>query len=511
MAHSATLTEPQFAELVDAIAADAGRQAELTEFLREESPLYAGRGSAAVTRMRGWVLLALARLGLTDAALVFVLEELDTGMQPYLVAAAARALRTYPRPSATFAPFVIRAIANIRYREEPVSFAEYGEYDAPAAVTSPLQELLATLAWLGPQARGVLADIDAIQSPSGGLSRKLRAEVERIANDLRGSGAAPADQDCCQLAAGMRSMFAWPFERPRAAGSIAQATFEDHNGRSATFAECFDGQPAIVVFFYTRCDNPQKCSLTVTKLARIQRILKARGLSHRIRTAAITYDPEYDDANRIRAYGINRGVQLNENHRMLRTTDGFELIRDYFELGVNYVSSIVNRHRLEVFILDAQGRIAATFARLHWSEVDVVERARGCLSEQPARERIGVASPVMGTLACLALAFLPKCPACWAAYLSMFGIAGLETFRYAPWILIALAILMLLNLASVACRAHATRRYWPFMFVVAGAILIGLRFGAGWENASLPGLALTLIGSVGGAFAKKIATPAQPV
>ena len=39
-----------------------------------------------------------------------------------------------------------------------------------------------------------------------------------------------------------------------------------------TFKDFFHGQPSIVVFFYTRCDNPMKCSLTVAKLARVQAI-----------------------------------------------------------------------------------------------------------------------------------------------------------------------------------------------------------------------------------------------
>jgi protein SCO1/2 len=289
------------------------------------------------------------------------------------------------------------------------------------------------------------------------------------------------------------------FKARRAPEAIAQATFEDHDGRHVTFARCFAGQPSIVVFFYTRCDNPQKCSLTVTKLARIQRVLEARGLNDSIRTAAITYDPEYDDADRIRGYGLNRGVHLCDSHRMLRTTSDLDLVRAHFQLGVNYVSSIVNRHRLEVFILDAQGRIAATFERLHWSEEQVVECAQGYLAEPSARERVCSASRILGTLACCVLAFFPKCPACWAAYLGVFGIAGLEGIPYAPWVLAALAILMLLNLVSAAFRAQATHRYWPFILVVTGAtVILGLKIGAGWDQASYVGLALTLIGSAGG-------------
>ena len=118
----------EFAALVDAIAADPDRREQLTELLREDHPLYDERGAATIVRMRGWVLLAMARAGVSDAALIFVLEELDTGVDPYLVAAAARALRSYPRPNAALAPFVMRALANIRYRDEPVSFENYGEY-----------------------------------------------------------------------------------------------------------------------------------------------------------------------------------------------------------------------------------------------------------------------------------------------------------------------------------------------------------------------------------------------
>src|SRR5687767_14411567 len=88
-------TEQQFATLVDALAADPDRRGQLAGLLREDHPFYDQRGGAAVVRMRGWALLALARPTLTDDALPLVLEELDAGVDPYLVAAAARALRCY--------------------------------------------------------------------------------------------------------------------------------------------------------------------------------------------------------------------------------------------------------------------------------------------------------------------------------------------------------------------------------------------------------------------------------
>ena len=173
------MSESQFATLVDAIAADPDRRGQLTDLLREDHAIYAERGAAAIVRMRGWILLAMARAGVSDAELVFVLEELDSGTDPYLVAAAARALRSSRRPDASFAPFVMGALANIRYRDEPVSFEAYGEYAVSATGTSPVRELLATLAWLGPQARGVLPEVEVLRAPAGGLPRKFRLDVER--------------------------------------------------------------------------------------------------------------------------------------------------------------------------------------------------------------------------------------------------------------------------------------------------------------------------------------------
>jgi protein SCO1/2 len=448
--------------------------------------------------MRGWALLAMSRVGVSDAALLFVLEELQTGMDAYLVAAAARALRAYPRPNASLAPFVIRAIGNIRYREEPVSFAEYGEYASATADTSPLRELLAALAWLGPHARDILAEIDALQSASGGLPRPFHADIRRITNALRNDTTAPAP-GCCPLSARLQATITWPWRARRRADAVNQTMFEDHDGTRVTFGEYFRGRPAIVVFFYTRCDNPQKCSLTITKLARIQKMLEAQGLTGRVRTAAITYDPEYDDAARLRAYGINRGVRLDADHRLLRTTGGLEAVRAYFHLGVNYIRSLVNRHRLEVFVLDSQGRIAAAFERIHWSEAEVVARASECLLEGPLNDRGSRASAAFGILATLGLAFFPKCPACWAAYLSVLGIAGLERIPYAPWLIPLLAFLMLIALASAGYRAWTTRRYWPSLLVLAGmSMILGLRVGIGWEQAALPGVILTLIGLLGG-------------
>jgi protein SCO1/2 len=390
-------SEPQFAALVDAIAADPDRREQLTDLLREDHPLYDQRGAATVVRMRGWVLLAMARGGLSDAALIFVLEELDTGVDAYLVAAAARALRSYPRPTPALAPFVMRALTNIRYRDEPVSFETYGEYAVSTTDTTAVRELFAALAWLGPHARGLLPELESLRASSG-FPRKLRIDVDRALQAIRSTDQADGAgaHACCAPPGGLTSALSRTSNSRPGCESIESMVFEDHQAELVTFKEFFQGQPSIVVFFYTRCDNPLKCSLTVTKLARIQKLLEAQGLADRIRTAAITYDPAFDHPARLRVYGQDRGVRMDQHHRMLRATDDNDALRGHFELGVNFVESLVNRHRIEVHILDAEGRTAAFFERIHWDERQVVARAVEVLKENEHHSHSSAAADADG-------------------------------------------------------------------------------------------------------------------
>src|SRR6185295_3940012 len=96
-----TTTEHDFAKHVQDVLSDAdvpAARAELIALMSDTHPVYRERVPAAIVRMRGWIVLALERVGVTDIELGPVLEALDKGNDPYLVAAAARALRTFRTP-----------------------------------------------------------------------------------------------------------------------------------------------------------------------------------------------------------------------------------------------------------------------------------------------------------------------------------------------------------------------------------------------------------------------------
>ena len=451
-------------------------------------------------------MLTLARTTLSDAALPFVLEDLDSGVDAYLIATAGAALRSYPTPNSAFAPFVVRAITNIRYRDERVSLESYGGYAIGTQGTSPVRELLTTLSWLGPHARSLISEIETLRSGPTALSKKYQPVVEDILNSI--GSANTDDDDCCQLPEGVRDLFSWMRVTRTTSASIESTPFEDQHGQTITFGEYFQGRPSIVVFFYTRCDNPLKCSLTITKLARIQKLLAAKGLADQINTAGITYDPGFDLPERLQNYGRHRGYEFAAQHRLLRTEDGLNALRKHFQLGVNFIESLVNRHRIELYVLDSKGQTAGYFGRVQWNEEEVVARATEVLRENEkvntASSPSHVATPIFGTAVALGLALFPKCPFCWAAYLSLFGIAGLGSIPYSPWLQPVLAILLLSNLASLWFRARATSRMMPFYLATAGALtIIASKAFAAPDAVGLIGVFLTLAGSVWSTFSPR--------
>ena len=83
--------------------------------------------------------------------------------------------------------------------------------------------------------------------------------------------------------------------------------FQDHSGSELTFADALHGRLSIVVFFYTRCDNPARCPLTTYRFAACSGCyVWARRFN---RDGGHPYDPEYDRAERLLRYAEKLGSE----------------------------------------------------------------------------------------------------------------------------------------------------------------------------------------------------------
>lgn len=504
--------EDTIAAFVDTVKQSRGSKNLLVDLLPEQNPFYKGRGTNQIIRLRGYMMAAFGQVGLPDRALPYVLDELESGNDAYLVAATAIALRGLKQPTPNVIPYLLKAVSNIRYHDDSLTFDCYKPQYPLTNSTTALTEIFRTFGWLGAYAKEALSDLHRFSdSKEYSFSAPVKAEIEKaitsIENDKRS-----VKPDCCSIPSYLRISRGSPKARLKNNEPFEDIEFQDDDGNVFEYGDFFNRKPSIVVFFYTRCSNPNKCSLTITKLAWLQKALKEQGLENDIKTAAITYDPGYDLAPRLKAYGQNRGILFSERNKILRTTRGFESLRDYFQLGVNFVNSIVNKHRIELYILDNNGRIAFTFARFQWDVREVIDHAklmlRGDINKNSHRQTFNLCNRIKdfgktsyrltaSSLIPLIVIFFPKCPICWAAYLSFFGISSLKSIPYSPWLLPVFILLMSVNLFSAFNQAKSNNRYGPFYLSFAG-ILITLIPGIylDFQYASYFGLIMLFAGSL---------------
>lgn len=100
-------------------------------------------------------------------------------------------------------------------------------------------------------------------------------------------------------------------------------------------------------------------------------------------------------------------------------------------------------------------------------------------------------------------AFFPKCPVCWAVYMSMFGSLGLARLPYMGWLFPVLLLCLAAHLFLVY-RKIPQKGYVPFLLSFAGAIAIlsGRTFFPTEKWLLLTGMALIVSGSLFNSFSR---------
>ncbi|WP_053991282.1 hypothetical protein [Mangrovimonas sp. TPBH4] len=99
--------------------------------------------------------------------------------------------------------------------------------------------------------------------------------------------------------------------------------------------------------------------------------------------------------------------------------------------------------------------------------------------------------------------FFPKCPICWAAYLSVFGISGLQSIPYSPWLLPVIFVIMLFNLVLLYRKAKLRNGFFPFWISLIGTLLVVSGYPLKQQSVSFVGIGLIFIGAVSNSLSFK--------
>ena len=342
----------------------------VVDLLAEQSPRYAGRTSSHVERLRGEILAGFESTGLPPEAVPFVLEELETGRNPSTVAAAGRALRGAATIPGEAPELLVGAIERLRSSDDVVLLEGFPATARGGGPLTALMDLAATLAVLGPRAHRASPALRELLDAEG-FSSAVRGGFADALEALDGS--ATTVDSCCGHQDASESAAPWVVAPPSSTTrtELGHVALENQDGACLTFADAFVGRPSALAFFYTRCMNPEKCSLTVTRLARLALLVADSGIDANV--AGMSYDPRFDRPGRLKIYGADRGMAFSARCLLLRTRGPFDPISEAFGLGVGYGPVTVNRHRLDLVVLDASLGISRTFERRLWGEETVLQ------------------------------------------------------------------------------------------------------------------------------------------
>lgn len=263
------------------------------EALRQDARHFAGLSTGEAERLRGRILAAYERGGVPEDAVPAIREELRTSLSPIVVAGAARAVRSLDSIDEEMLELLAGASERIGLRDEYVAF------DSSEPLTAR-EEIAATLA-------------------------------------LR-----PGRPCCGAKAAGE----APPFEI--GAGALDRVVVQDQSQARSALVPLLGERTSLIAFFYTRCMNPAKCSLTITRLAALAR---RPGPMAAINLVGFSYDGRFDTPERLLTYGLNRGFEFGDRARLLRCVSGWADVRSAFRLRVGYGPSTVNDHAREIFLV----------------------------------------------------------------------------------------------------------------------------------------------------------------
>jgi protein SCO1 len=156
---------------------------------------------------------------------------------------------------------------------------------------------------------------------------------------------------------GLRALTAESARRLEVASApvaVPPTRLELATGETMRFADLAGGF-VFVDFIYTRC--PTLCVSLGTNFVRLQDALRRT-----VRLLSISFDPEYDTLEALRAYGETYGADMRL-WSLARVTDGVELKRLLAVFGIVVIEDEAGgfTHNAAIHLVDREGRLARIY------------------------------------------------------------------------------------------------------------------------------------------------------
>ncbi len=140
----------------------------------------------------------------------------------------------------------------------------------------------------------------------------------------------------------------------------------------------FRGKELLITFIYTRCPLPNFCPLVTRNFARIDKQLAVTpALYSRTHLLCVSFDPENDTPERLRAYGATYMGSDDKSafaHWDFAVPEKTELkkMAQYFDVGFSTAADNSITHTLSTTLIDSKGKVVKFYPGNEWTAEQVL-------------------------------------------------------------------------------------------------------------------------------------------
>jgi protein SCO1/2 len=172
---------------------------------------------------------------------------------------------------------------------------------------------------------------------------------------------------------------------PAPGDAVPDFKLRNQDGRPIRLAQ-FNGKALLITFIYTRCPRPDFCPRVTHNFAEVNRELAANpGLYVKTHLLCVTFDPEHDTPERLRAYGatyIGSDAKDAFTHWDFAVPEQpvLKQMAQFFDVGLTAGPDDTITHTLSTTLIGPDGKVVRFYPGNEWTVEQVAADVKELLA-----------------------------------------------------------------------------------------------------------------------------------
>jgi protein SCO1/2 len=171
---------------------------------------------------------------------------------------------------------------------------------------------------------------------------------------------------------------------PKPGDQIPEFSLVNQDGKAIRLSQ-YKGKALALTFVYTRCPQPDQCTLMSNNFAAIDKDLQQQpDVYAKTHLLTVSFDPEYDTAKVMRSYGASHTGRYSDEtfdhwEFLTGTPEEVKRMAEYFGLRYFKDSSTGEEqviHSLRTAVIDPNGKLIKLYRGNEWKPIEVADDLR---------------------------------------------------------------------------------------------------------------------------------------